>query len=775
MARSKAVRLDICVLSDIRKADVAAPSHAAALEAFHAAGYSVGVLPAAPSIIEGDAYSVDPSYVRLFEEGRAKRLAPGVIVDCALALAFDARLFAQPWNMVCRIDAEHRVVTLERPAAFTAASVEERDRLGENARDVLGGQVVWAPTTRICRDALSAVVPHWPVSAKDWSPVVPDGETSSRDAIERARPVVGMARIARSRPGTWPVSVRKNARALGVANVMWRLRAAPDAERPAWPQAAPVEVWPDDGIGLTEFLTRIDILANSDLAAEDPCPVEALIALQAGVVPFLEPEYRAVFAGAAIYGRPSELAQRALEFHANPGLAADLRDSGRDLISEVYSARSAVERVRNLIGNPRANPYAPAVHTAPGNRALFFSTNGVGLGHLTRQLAIARRLPKRMTPVFLSHSQAVDVVAGYGYVGEYLPYHAAYGERKEHWNAALTEALTAAIEFYKPGVVVFDGNVPFVGLMKALDDCPGLARVWIRRAFWGPNRDLEALERGAAFDLIIEPGEHAWARDDGPTVAYRNQVLEVPPVTLLEGQELLERDAACAEIGLGPAHVNVLVALGSGNNIDTSQMTARTLAHLHGRHGIGTAVAQWRISDEEAKLPPGVARLASYPFGKYLRAFDFAVAAAGYNTFAEHLAEALPTIWVPNEHAQQDRQILRARFAEARGLGSLVRHSADFNLKAALDRMLEEGTRTQLRNAHRLVNTDNTENGASIAAEAIASLCETAIVREPPIDLPEQIGEEVSELPEDARTDAEKNTTKNGPDRGRSENSGVEV
>ncbi|WP_305984514.1 glycosyltransferase [Roseibium sp. MMSF_3544] len=730
MARSSAVRLDLCVLADIRRGDVAAPSHAATLEALAGAGYRIGLLAVAPDAIKADPYTIDPSYSRLIEGGQVKRLAPGASVECALALGFDARLFSEVSETAVNIRSDHRIVTLERPLAFASLGHEQRERMNDFAAETLGGSVAWAPTTSRCRDALSFSVPHWLVTNDDWRPTVPAFTPKPSTVIERARPVVGIASIARTRPGPWPVTVGEGARAFGGPNIMWRLRGAPDAERPNWPQAAPIEIWPDDKISLTEFLANLDILANADQAIDDPCPVEVLYALRAGVVPFLEPRYRPVFAGAAIYGRPSEIAPRAIEFQDNRGLAADLRDNAGDLIASAFSPQAAVSRVRDLIGKPREDSYAPAVHIAPPARALFFSTNGVGLGHLTRQLAIARRLPKRITPVFLSHSQAVDIVHDFGYAAEYLPYHAAYGERRDHWNAALVGALTAAIAFYRPKALIFDGNVPFVGLMKALEASPGVARVWIRRALWGPNRDLDALDRGDMFDLVVEPGESAWARDDGPTVERRHQALTVPPVTLLDGQELLEREAACAELGLDPGHVNILVALGSGNNIDTSVMTARALAHLHGRSGVGTAVAQWRIAGNKGELPAGVARLTEYPFGKFLRAFDFAVAAAGYNTFAEHLREGLPTVWVPNEHAEQDRQILRARFAEGRGLGALVRHAADFNLAAAIDKLLDPNVRAAMRAAHSNIDKDVAGNGAGAAAEAIASLCDTVLARD---------------------------------------------
>lgn len=729
MTRSSALRLDVFVLADIRVGDVAAPCHAAMLEGLADAGYRVGVLPVAPAEIKSDPYAIDASYCRLFEDGRLRRLAPGVRVECGLALGLDARLFAAPFGNVCSVKSDHRVVTLERPADLTSMTPTRLACIAENASEMLGGPVLWAPTTRIGRDALSYCVPHWPTTNADWLPTVPSSHTAHTERTERARPTVGLGHHARARSGPWIVSVAAGARAFRSTNVLWRLFASPGAERPAWPQSAPIEVWPDDQIGFSEFLGKIDILANGDHASQDPCPVEVLCALRSGVVPYLEPEYRAVFAGTAIYGRSSEIAQRALEFHENASLAADLRASGKEFIEKLFSAQSAVSRVRDLIGEPRDNSYAPAVHAAPGSRVLFYSTNGIGLGHLTRQLAVAQRLPSRLTPVFLSHSKAVDIVHHYGYSGEHLPYHSAYGERKEHWDVALSDALTAALDFYNPSALVFDGNVPFLGLMRAMETRPDIARVWIRRAFWGANRDLDALDRGAAFDLIVEPGELAWARDDGPTVEHRHQALLVPPVRLLDGNQILDRKNACAELGLDPAHANVLVALGSGNNTDTGRMTARTLAHLHGRSGVGTTVAEWRIAGDKADLPVGVTRLAEYPFGKFLSAFDFAVAAAGYNTFTEHMAEGLPTVWVPNEHAQQDRQILRARFAEANGLGCIVRHRADFGLKQALDRMLDPGTRDNMRAAHAGLGQHLAENGAVRAGEAIASLCETAVVR----------------------------------------------
>ncbi|MEM6660407.1 MAG: antifreeze protein, partial [Pseudomonadota bacterium] len=183
----------------------------------------------------------------------------------------------------------------------------------------------------------------------------------------------------------------------------------------------------------------------------------------------------------------------------------------------------------------------------------------------------------------------------------------------------------------------------------------------IRRAMWGAGRDAEALDRASAFDVVVEPLDPAWASDEGPTVALRSDVRVVPPVRILDRKEVPSRQDACASLGLDPSKTNVLVAAGAGNNFDLAGITRRIIDRLNGRSDIGLAVAEWQIANDRLDLSDSIARLSGYPFAQYLSAFDFAVAAPGYNTFCEHLAAGLPTLWVPNENEQMDRQIDRAR------------------------------------------------------------------------------------------------------------------
>ena len=727
------VRLDILVLLDIRRADVAAPSHAAALEALAGRGYRIGILPVAAEGIAADPYTVDGALATLLDAGRIDRIAPETEVDCALALAFDHRLFAGSQVDGPVITAAHRIVTVERPLALANMDRRDLSHLRFVAETAMGGAVHWAPGTALARDALVSATPDWPLTPEDWSPVAPLAEPGEQRAVERARPAVGMGRVARSRPRFSFDADGGETALFSSPMVAWKLRGSPDALNIPWPQPAPVELWADDSLPFAEFLTRIDILANPDEVPEDPCPVEALMALAAGVIPYLDPAYRSTFGGAALYGKPGDLPRVAADVHGDRAFAAELRETAQSVLQTRFSAQRFVDRIAELIGAPRSDPFAPAVHARPPATVIFYSSNGIGMGHLTRQLAIAKRLPGRVQPVFLSHSQAVDTVRQFGYPVEYLPYHLKNREARAHWNAALTESLCAAFAFYRPSALVFDGNVPFIGLTAALSRFPRIARVWVRRGLWGAGRDGEALLRGDAFDLIVEPGEVAPELDDGPTSDRRAGALCVAPITILDPAEQMDRAAACAALGLDPEAVNVLIAPGSGNNFDTTRIGDMALARLAGRPGIGVALAEWQIAEQSTDTPAGICRLADYPFARLHRAFDFAIAAAGYNTFAEHVAAALPTIWVPNEHAGQDQQIVRARLARDSGLGDCIRVSEPFNLATAMDRMLDRPTRERMqRRGRAFAARASAVNGAEAAAQAVAGLCGTAIARNRP-------------------------------------------
>jgi hypothetical protein len=293
-------------------------------------------------------------------------------------------------------------------------------------------------------------------------------------------------------------------------------------------------------------------------------------------------------------------------------------------------------------------------------------------------------------------SHAAAVVEEFGYFVEFTAYHSYLDLDVDRWNCALRTQLNEAIGFYDARAVIFDGNTPYRGLIDARLDHPAVPFIWCRRGMWRPGAGRPSIERTRHFDAVIEPGEIAASYDRGLTGYSRERTLAVEPILLHEPDELFGRDAARAKLGLDPDRPALLVQLGSGNNYDYSEAIRTACAHAVLRN-VQLAVAEWLISEAEARvLPNEVLHLRAYPLSRYFNAFDGAVSAVGYNSFHELIAYAVPAIFVPNEHPAMDDQLMRARFADRRGLGLCVRTCEPYRLRDAIDRILDPDQRDHM-------------------------------------------------------------------------------
>jgi UDP:flavonoid glycosyltransferase YjiC (YdhE family) len=344
--------------------------------------------------------------------------------------------------------------------------------------------------------------------------------------------------------------------------------------------------------------------------------------------------------------------------------------------------------------------------TSPSRTVLFVSSNGAGMGHLTRLMALARRASEHVRPIFLTLSTALPVVRHAGYLVEYVPQRDVAGMSYGDWHTLLRERMSEIISTHGVEAVVFDGTHVYEGLLDARRDHPDLPFTWSRRALWKPESPEWNLEASDAFDLVIEPGDLAEEFDRGPTVPLRHQAHRVGPVLLLDEDELLPRPEARTELGLDVDGTAALVQLGAGNINDISTTVGLVVQRLRGVDGLQICLAQASIADD-AVTEAGVKRVSVHPLARYLRAFDIAVAAAGYNTFHELLTYAVPTILVPNLETATDDQHARARFAERAGAALALPEPNPRSFADQLQRILDPDVREQMRERARAVAQPN--------------------------------------------------------------------
>jgi UDP:flavonoid glycosyltransferase YjiC (YdhE family) len=345
------------------------------------------------------------------------------------------------------------------------------------------------------------------------------------------------------------------------------------------------------------------------------------------------------------------------------------------------------------------------------------------MGHLTRCMASARRLSTGVVPVIVTMSKAFDVVRDEGIAVEYLPFMRSAGLEYGEWTAKLAREMAGILDYHRPNVVVFDGNVPYEGLMQALESRPAIWRVWQRRPFWRPDAGKEALAAASRFDMVLEPAELADPVDRGPTKAAQGQVLRVPPIRFLDAEEALAPEAARQLLGIGGDRPVILAQLGAGNNWDLDAVLALLVARADPAEGpppFDLVVARWRISERDRALPPHVRVLDAFPIARWLAAFDAAVAVAGYNTFHENLAAGLPTLFLSNDHPEQDEQWLRAHYAALRGLALAARREDAAGVQAGLADLLRGEVRAWLGQAMAALDLPNGAAAAACALEGLA-------------------------------------------------------
>jgi UDP:flavonoid glycosyltransferase YjiC (YdhE family) len=235
---------------------------------------------------------------------------------------------------------------------------------------------------------------------------------------------------------------------------------------------------------------------------------------------------------------------------------------------------------------------------------------------------------------------------------------------------------------------------------------------------WRPGGDRGQLGRSGRFDLVVEPGDLAAAADRGST-AGRGDAVRVGPVTLLDAGELVPREEAAAALGVDPARPTALLTLGAGNVRDLTGDRQLFLDRMLAVPGLQVVVTHALIADQAAELGERVRATSVFPISRYFRAVDFAVAAAGYNSFHELVGFGVPTAFVPNPSMPLDDQPARARWAAEAGAALCLEDVTADAVDEAVTRLADDAGRAALAARCREVAQPNGARAAMAAVEDV--------------------------------------------------------
>lgn len=344
--------------------------------------------------------------------------------------------------------------------------------------------------------------------------------------------------------------------------------------------------------------------------------------------------------------------------------------------------------------------------------ALFVCTNGAGLGHLSRCLAYARRLPEQVTPYFFSLASAVEIIHDMGFKADYFVSPNWTTSTSNDWNSELSLRLGLVLERVRPDVVVFDGTWPYKGLVMACKRYGRARMVWSCRGLHLKGKEKLSPD-GDLFDLIIQPGELGACVEEGIS-GYGSRLLKVPPVLLMDEAGLLDREQARRSLGLGEGNY-ALFSLGAGNINDVGGLVSDLVGRFEAA-GYTVVFASNPISIKDVSLPGYVQSISEYPLARYMRAFDLFVGAAGYNTCCELVQAQIPSLLIPNTNTRLDDQSRRALLVAEYAPAIVSACDSEEQREEAVAQVLERMVRP--RNPVSAIAL----NGANLAADAIFAL-----------------------------------------------------
>lgn len=369
-------------------------------------------------------------------------------------------------------------------------------------------------------------------------------------------------------------------------------------------------------------------------------------------------------------------------------------DSRKKASRHEYLQEQALARIEAELRKHVVSSAAPLKWTEDsGIDVMLVTSNGAGLGHVSRLLAVADKLPSTREVELLTLSTAYRQVAEPGLAVHYFPSSEAAGEKTQRWNQLFREYVRDLLSDRRPSVVVFDGTWVYTGLT---DVCRamGIPLIWMQRGMWKPEVDRKSIQRHAGAkvaDHIIIPGDYAGV--ERVDVGAGIEPYYVGPIVRTSRDDLLSRVDACKALGLDPEERYILLNLGGAAIGDPSSIAHAALACIKRLAPTRIAVQVVSPLDTAGADAIGLIRVSAYPVMQYARAFDFTISAAGYNSAQEAAFLGVPTILIPNAETKTDDQVRRAQLLDASGLCIVAESSSE--LPRAINRLAIEAVRAE--------------------------------------------------------------------------------
>ncbi len=160
-------------------------------------------------------------------------------------------------------------------------------------------------------------------------------------------------------------------------------------------------------------------------------------------------------------------------------------------------------------------------------------------------------------------------------------------------------------------------------------------------------------------------------------------------------------------MGVPPEALLAYVQLGAGRINNIASELKHVLEALNEHPNVYTIYGESILGERNSFDYERVRTLRDYPNSQFFGEFDFAIMAAGYNSFHEAIQASLPTICFPNLRTGRDDQLARANVAKNAGCMVVLENRTRRKIRAAVDRIMDRDVRIQMSENSKILQSEN--------------------------------------------------------------------
>jgi len=362
---------------------------------------------------------------------------------------------------------------------------------------------------------------------------------------------------------------------------------------------------------------------------------------------------------------------------------------------------------------------------------LFYAVNGLGMGHLTRLLSIARKMVEKdesINPIFITTSEACEVLYKHNIMYYKLP-SKSYLKlnkkiRRRDLQMMYNTTVMNLVNTYNPIALIVD-TFP----TGSLDDLLGvlsmkspMKKIFIHREQKKMSNNQIMLQN--FYDLIITPH----MKDTTVIPVPRGKPLDwVGNIMVRSKDETFTKEEVIKKLKLPTDKKIVLLNLGGGGDLTTITEYKIIIDKLGHRKDLFFIVPEAPLKKFELELADNMMSISYYPLIEIMNVFDAAISATGYNTFHELNYMGVPTIFIPKLRGLDDQES-RARSIDNKSGFCILETELEADLETKFQLLLDNRDSFS-QYGQNLVTFNGAERAADSVLNLISPQCNNILVQ----------------------------------------------